>query len=138
MSISFSNFVPEQCGHFVPSGNTASASGVNHESAPARLKRSETFLFTAGSFNACSQLRQRNTAIGTPQARWREIHQSGRPEIILAIRSSPQEGSHFTFLMSSRVRLRKVPPPFILASMEMNHCSVARKITGLWQRQQHG
>ena len=30
--------------------------------------------------------------IGTPQTRWREMHQSGRAAIMLEMRSSPQAG----------------------------------------------
>ena len=51
--------------------------------------------------------------MGTPQTRCREMHQSGRVAIMLCMRSSPHAGSHFTFLMSSSVRLRRVPPPGI-------------------------
>jgi len=36
---------------------------------------------------------------GNPQARCREMHQSGRLEIILKIRSSPQGGIHLTALI---------------------------------------
>ncbi len=32
--------------------------------------------------------------MGTPQMRWREMHQSGRVAIMLEMRSSPQAGSH--------------------------------------------
>ena len=80
--------------------------------------------------------------MGTPHTRWREMHQSGRVWIMFDMRSSPHAGSHFTFLISSSVRVRSVSflpaPPGIGVSIEMNHCSVARKITGLWQRQQCG
>ena len=69
--------------------------------------------------------------MGTPQMRWREMHQSGRVATMLEMRSSPQAGSHFTFLISSSARLRSVPPWRVLPSMEMNHCSVARKMIGL-------
>ena len=89
------------------------------------------------SFNGFPQPLHKNTAMGTPQIRWREMHQSGRVAIMLEMRSSPQAGSHFTFLISSSVSLRSVPP-FMGVSMEINHCSVARKIMGLWQRQQCG
>ena len=68
--------------------------------------------------------------MGTPHTRWREMHQSGRVAIMLEMRSSPHAGSHLTFLISSSVRLRSVPP-CMGVSIEMNHCSVARKITGL-------
>ena len=84
--------------------------------------------------------------MGTPQTRWREMHQSGRVWIMFDRRSSPHAGSHFTFLISPSVRVRAAVSslPATAArrmrgvSIEMNHCSVARKITGLWQRQQCG
>src|SRR5580704_13271383 len=131
MSVSFLNFIPPQCAHLCPSERIASASGVYHASAPCCETNCTTLRFITGSFNGFPQLSHRNTAIGTPHTRCREMHQSGRPEIMLFMRSSPHEGSHFTFLMSSSVRLRKVPPCSIAASMEMNHCSVARKMMGL-------
>ena len=46
--------------------------------------------------------------MGTPQMRWREMHQSGRVAIMLEMRSSPQAGSQTTCLISSRARWRKV------------------------------
>ncbi len=80
--------------------------------------------------------------MGTPQTRCREMHQSGRVAIMFDMRSSPQDGSHFTCLISSSVRERSVRlrphAGGMGVSIEMNHCSVARKITGLWQRQQCG
>ena len=83
---------------------------------------------------------QRKTAIGTPQIRCREIHQSGRDETMFEMRSCPQPGSHFTWAISSRARSRNVviEPSVrtIGVSMPINHCSVARKMTGRWQRQQ--
>src|SRR6185295_478500 len=60
-------------------------------------------------------------------------HQSGRSSSIEAMRVWPQEGNHFVFLTTRSARER---PP--LASIRTNHCSVARKITGFLQRQQHG
>jgi hypothetical protein len=39
--------------------------------------------------------------MGTPQVRWREMHQSGRVAIMLLMRSSPQAGIHLTCLMAS-------------------------------------
>src|SRR5436309_13441549 len=107
------------------------ASAVNHASAPERAKSSTTLRLIAGSLSGLLQALQRKTAIGTPQTRCREMHQSGRVAIMLDMRSSPHAGSHFTFLISSSVRERRVPPPSIGVSIEMNHCSVARKITGL-------
>ena len=60
------------------------------------------------SFSGLRHFLQRKTAIGTPQMRWREMHQSGRVAIMLEMRSSPHAGSHFTFLISSSARWRKV------------------------------
>ena len=58
--------------------------------------------FRTQSISGWRQPSQRNTAIGTPHTRWREMHQSGRVAIMLAMRSSPHAGSHFTlFLISS-------------------------------------
>src|SRR6185312_2297318 len=123
--------------HFAPSAKW-SASDVYQASAPDLANSSTTFLFTCGSLRAWLQAVQTNFAIGTPQTRWREMVQSGRVATMFEIRSSPQAGSHLTFLISSNARLRNVPPPGIGVSIEMNHCSVARKMTGLWQRQQCG
>src|SRR5579872_5066120 len=135
MSVSFSNFVELQCGHFVPAGRRLSDSGVNQASAPDLANSSTTFLFTDLSLSGLPQSWHRNTAIGTPQTRCREMHQSGRVSIMFESRSSPHDGSHFTFLISASVRERSVSflpaPPSMGVSIEMNHCSVARKITGL-------
>ena len=74
------------------------------------------------------------TAMGTPQMRWRLMHQSGRVAIMLVIRSLPQAGSQMTLSISSMVSWRNdvsVPSARLTGcSMSMNHCSVARKITG--------
>ncbi len=72
----------------------------------------------------------KKTAIGTPQMRWREMHQSGRVAIMFEMRPSPHAGSHFTLLISASARVRSVPPSMGV-SIEMNHCSVARKMIGL-------
>src|SRR5215472_7286819 len=103
------------------------------------------------SLSGLPQSPHRNTAMGTPQTRWREMHQSGRVSIMFDMRSSPQDGSHFTFLISSSVLVRRVllfpvcgdarsargadeasapTRAGMGVSIEMNHCSVARKITG--------
>src|ERR1700735_87981 len=39
--------------------------------------------------------------IGTPHARWREIHQSGRVSVMLRIRSRDHAGYHFTLSIAS-------------------------------------
>src|SRR5580693_2671627 len=137
MSISLLNDVPWQCGHFTLFGSAASASDVYQASAPARANSFSTSRFTAGSISGLPQVAHKNTAIGTPQIRCREMHQSGRVAIMFEMRPSPQAGSHLTLLISSSARERKVPHA-IGVSIEMNHCSVARKMIGLWQRQQCG
>src|SRR5579872_1089224 len=142
MSVSFSNLVSPQCGHFVPAGTMLFGASVNHASAPDLRNRSTTFWLIALSLSGLPHPSHRKTAMGTPHTRCREMHQSGRVSIMFDRRSSPHAGSHFTFLISAKVRVRNVSllpaPPGIGVSIEMNHCSVARKITGLWQRQQCG
>src|ERR1700745_3100516 len=82
MSVSLTNFVLPQLPHLAPVAS-ASASGVYQASAPKRPKKSITLRLRAGSFSGLPHPSHRNTAIGTPQTRWREIHQSGRVAIIL-------------------------------------------------------
>jgi hypothetical protein len=64
-----------------------------------------------------------SAGIGTPHARWREMHQSGRLTNIIVIRSRPHSGIHWTRLHSATAVSRN-------GSRLMNHCGVARKITG--------
>ncbi len=95
---------------------------------------STTELTQSAPNQASSQSLQMSATMGTPQLRWRETHQSGLNSIMLAMRSSPQVGIQRTWLwMAARVFARRS-----LASMEMNHWVVARKITGSLQRQQCG
>ena len=69
--------------------------------------------------------------MGTPQTRWREMHQSLRSEIMEIIRSLPHSGFH---QMPSQLSTAA----FLMASTLQNHCSVARKMMGFLQRQQWG
>src|SRR5258708_6957344 len=138
MSISFLNDVPPHLAHFVSVGSSASASGVYQASAPFSANSFATLRLISGFLTESPQPSHKNTAIGVPQILCLEMHQSGRVAIMLEMRSSPQAGSHFTFLISSRVRVRSVLPASIGVSMRINHCSVARKMIGLWQRQQCG
>ncbi len=48
-----------------------------------------------------------NTAIGTPQARWREITQSGRLSIMPVMRFSPAAGTQRVVLISRSAMSRK-------------------------------
>ena len=75
------------------------------------------------------------SAIGTPQVRWREMHQSGRPSTMPAIRSSPHAGNQCDVVVD-RLRAPRARRP--AWSMLMNHCGVARNATGVLWRQQCG
>ena len=140
MLVSRSNAVPPHDGHAVPSG-TNSASGRSYQaSAPWTSKTPAARSISAGVSSTCWQAWQASAGIGTPHDRWREMHQSGRLASMLWMRSSPQAGIHCTPWIASSDCARSVRPPAAAdsRSMAMNHCDVARKITGLWQRQQCG
>ena len=81
----------------------------------------------------------RNTVMGTPQARWRETTQSGRVSIIPVMRFSPCGGTHRVSPIAASARARSVSDlSFRPLSMAMNHCGVARKITGFFERHECG
>ena len=107
---------------------------VNQASAPSVLNRSITASNVSAVATISPHLAHLNTGIGTPQLRWREMHQSGRSATIAPMRLTPQEGYQVTWLWiwSSAASRRPV------FSIETNHWSVARKMTGSWQRQQCG
>src|SRR6202161_2777717 len=107
MSVSFSNLVPLQCGHFAPDGSIVSDSDVSQASAPERANSSTTLRLTAWSFSGLPQLSQRKTAMGTPHTRCREMHQSGRVAIMFDSRSLPHAGSHFPCLLYASVQERR-------------------------------
>ena len=72
--------------------------------------------------------------MGTPHERWREMHQSGRSATMDPIRFEAHAGIHSTsFSMALSAFSRR-----LFLSMDTNHWSVARKMTGSWQRQQCG
>ena len=75
-----------------------------------------------------------NTAIGTPQARWRLMHQSGRPATIEPMRLRPWSGTNCVASIAASAFLRICSGP----SRRMNHCGVARKISGALERQECG
>ena len=89
-----------------------------------------------------------NSVIGTPQARWREITQSGRDSIMPVMRFSPCSGTQRVALIAASARPRRVaslPPPLSGnganangSSIAMNHCGVLRKITGFFERHECG
>ena len=73
------------------------------------------------------------TAIGTPQARWREMHQSGRVSTIARMRLRPCGGTQRVSSIAASAFSRR---PFV--AMVMNHCGVLRKISGAFERQECG
>ena len=77
---------------------------------------------TAGSRSGSPEARWTKTGIGTPQARWRLMHQSGRPATMLPMRLRPWGGMNWVASMASSARSRMRSGP----SMRMNHCGVAR------------
>ena len=133
MSVSLRRRVPPQPGQTVPAGAISARSTSNQKSAPSTATRAATRSKISGGATTPPQSSQSSTVIGTPQERWREMHQSGRWAIIPAMRSRPHEGIQRTRSICSRAAVRSPP-----CSIEMNHWLVARKITGCLQRQQCG
>jgi hypothetical protein len=80
-----------------------------------------------------------NTAIGTPQARWRLITQSGLADTMPRMRFSPEGGAQRVSPMAaSAVSRRLASRPAIGLSMAMNHCGVLRKMIGFFDRHECG
>src|SRR5512134_1802253 len=133
MSVSFRNSFPPQAGQEVPGGSRSLTSRSNQASAPSFSNISATWSMSFRSSRYSSHPAHWKIAIGTPHDLWREMHQSGRLAIIPSIRSWPQEGIHRTFRISESAFARRP-----VLSIEMNHCLVARKMTGCLHRQQCG
>src|SRR5262245_11732980 len=84
-------------------------------------------------------------ADGNAQARWRETTQAGRVSILPVMRFLPCGGPRRVAPIDASARLLSVPwfeLPGVDSgaglSMAMNHCGVARKITGFFDRQECG
>jgi hypothetical protein len=104
---------------------------------------------TASSFSTLPSA-SANTAIGTPQARWRDSTQSGRSSIIERSRVWPAAGTKRVASMAASARVRRVsracvalPPrgpvkPFSSLSIWTNHCGVLRKMIGFFERHECG
>ena len=84
------------------------------------------------------------TVIGTPQARWREITQSGLASIMPRRRFWPVGGTNsvspiaFSAQLAQGLVAALRPPSRSGLSMAMNHCGVLRKMTGFLERQECG
>src|SRR5438128_5480011 len=78
MFISRSKLAPPHFGHVRPAGMKSLLGRSYHESAPYCSKTAAVFSTSAGVTIASPQAVQSTAGIGTPQTRWREMHQSGR------------------------------------------------------------
>src|SRR6476646_4064318 len=78
MFISRSNDVPPHFGQVSPGGMNSLVSRSYHASAPNFSDTAADRSTSAAVTMASPQFVQSTAGIGTPQARWREIHQSGR------------------------------------------------------------
>ena len=67
-----------------------------HASAPCSSNTDAARSTSAAVRIASPHVVQSTAGIGTPQARWREMHQSGRFASMLKIRSRPHAGIHLT------------------------------------------
>ena len=114
------------------------APSANQASAPSVSKASRMRWLTASSFSTLPSASAK-TAIGTPQARWRDSTQSGRSSIMARSRVCPAAGTKrvASIAASARRAQRRQPSPSSL-SIWTNHCGVLRKMTGFFERQQCG
>src|SRR6185295_758603 len=87
MFISRSKVVPPHEGHVNPSGTKSPVGRSYHESAPWVSNTAAVLSTSAVVTIASPHLTQSTAGMGTPQTRWREMHQSGRLAIMLYIRS---------------------------------------------------
>ena len=83
MSRSRSKLVPPQSGHANPSGRNSSSGRSYHASAPYVSKTAAALSTIAEVRIASPHFVQSTAGIGTPHARWREMHQSGRLSTML-------------------------------------------------------
>ena len=92
---------------------------------------------TASSFSTLPSASAK-TAIGTPQARWRDSTQSGRSSIMARSRVCPAAGTKRVASIAARARERSVEPSPSSLSICTNHCGVLRKMTGFFERHECG
>ena len=78
MFISRSKVVPPHDGHVRSGGMKSSVGRSYHESAPNFSNTAAVLSTSAGVTIASPHFTQSTAGIGTPHARWREMHQSGR------------------------------------------------------------
>ena len=112
---------------YVESGNFGWNAGMFVFHAGAVLDALERFVPESHA-----GIREIQRAMGTPQARWRETNQSGRPSTMARIRFLPDAGVNDVSSMALSAVSRRPPSP--AAPKRMNHCGVLRKITGAFER----
>jgi hypothetical protein len=107
---------------------------------PAREQRQRLLARTEAAVRNTEPSGRRNAGIGKPQARWREMHQSGRDSSIPSSRFCPHSGTkRIRSWADSSASSRSARPSRASGrSTAMNHCSVQRKITGVFERQSWG
>src|SRR6185503_19971332 len=82
-----------------------------HESAPYCSNTAAALLTRSVVMIVSPHFAQSTAGIGTPQTRWREMHQSRRFAAMLYIRSWPHVGTHLTWLsIASSAAWRTVLP----------------------------
>ena len=82
MSVTFSKFFDPHPAQARPSGVKSAASRSNQAPAPSVSIHAAAFPAIRGSITASPQSAHVKAVMGTPQVRWREMHQSGRFSII--------------------------------------------------------
>src|SRR5450755_620020 len=95
--------------------NRSRAPPMYQASAPSCSNASAIRALTASSCRISAEpspFSRTNTAIGTPQARWREITQSGLLLIMPLMRFWPDGGTHWVSSIACSARARKVSPSF--------------------------
>src|SRR5674536_361136 len=79
-----------------PAGRNSWIGRSYHASAPCSAKTAAVRSASSVVRTASPHVTQSTAGIGTPQDRWREMHQSGRLASISVSRSSPHAGIHLT------------------------------------------
>src|ERR1043166_600064 len=106
------------------SDQSSPADFSNHTFAPCFSIKSAVLRMIAGS-RIGSPFASWKAGSGTPQVRWREMHQSGRDCTALLMRLTPQSGIHCTRSISARARTRKV-----LECADLSALCVSRLVAG--------
>ena len=123
MSRSRSNAVPWHAAQRRPGGTKASVGSSYQASALVVSKVFAARSTMSGVSVEVPHAAHASAGIGTPHARWREMHQSGLVVNMPVMRSRPHSGIQRTASASETAFARN-------PSMEMNHWGVARKMTG--------